>query len=52
MNIKEYYYAVRNDEQDDFGEAWKGLYELMLSEVNRTRRILNIVATPVCEDCF
>ena len=40
MNVMEYYCAVRNDEQEDFREAWKDLYELMLSERSRTRRTL------------
>ena len=30
----------RNDEQADFRNTWIDLYELMLSEVRRTRRTL------------
>ena len=32
MNVMEYYCAIRDDEQEDFREAWKDLYELMLNE--------------------
>ena len=52
MNIMEYYFAIRNDEQEDFREAWKDLYELMLRERRRTRRILYTATTTVCEDFF
>ena len=41
MNVMEYYCAVRNDEHEDFREAWKDVYELMLT-----------ATTAVCEDFF
>ena len=52
MNVMKYYYAIRNDEQLDFTEAWKDLYELMLSKRSRTRRTLYTGITIVCEDFF
>ena len=52
MNIMKYYCAIRNDEQEDFREAWKDFYELMLSERSRTRRTSYIAATTVCEEFF
>ena len=52
LNVMEYYCATRNDEQEDFREAWKDLYKLMLSEMNRTRRIFYTVTDTVCKDCF
>ena len=48
----EYYCAIGNDEQEDFREAWKDLYELMLSERSRTRRTLYIATTTACEEFF
>ena len=52
MNVMEYYCAIRNDEQEDFREVWKDLYEMMLSERGRTRRTLYTVTTTVCEEFF
>ena len=44
--IMEYYCTIRNDEQEDFREAWKDLCDLMLSERSRTRRTLFRFLTP------
>ena len=52
MNVMEYYCAIRNDEQEDFREAWKDLYDPMLSERSRTRRTLCTATTTVCESFF
>ena len=52
MNVMEYYCAIRNDEQEDFREAWKDLSELMLSERSRTRRTLYTATATVCEEFF
>ena len=52
MNVMEYYCAIRNDEQEDFREAWKDSYELMLSERSKTRRTLYTTTTAVCEEFF
>ena len=52
MNVMEYYCAIGNDEQEDFREAWKDLYELILSERRRTRRSSYIVTITVCEEFF
>ena len=52
MNVMEYYSAIKNDEQEDFREGWKDLYELMLSEKSRTRRTLCTATTTVCEEFF
>ena len=51
MNVMEYYCAIRNDEQEDFKEAWKDLYDLMLSERSRTRTLYTATTT-VCKDYF
>ena len=52
MDVIGYYCAIRNDEQEDFREAWKDLYELMLSERNRTKRTLYTATTTLCEEFF
>ena len=52
MNVMEYYCAIRNDEQEDFREAWKDLYDLMLRERSRNKRTSYTVTTTVCEDFF
>ena len=52
MNVMKYYYAIRNDEQEDFREAWKDLYELMLNERSRARRTLYTAMTTMCKEIF
>ena len=47
MNVMEYYCAITNDEQEEIRQAWKDLYELMLSERSRTRRTLYTVTATV-----
>ncbi|XP_072456575.1 tectonic-1 isoform X2 [Notamacropus eugenii] len=47
MNVVEYCCAMTNDEQEDFREAWKDLYEMMLSERSGTRRTLYTAAATV-----
>ena len=48
----EYYCAIRNDEQEDFREPWKDLYDMMLSKRSRTRRTLCTATTTVCKSFF
>ena len=52
MNVMEYYCAIRNDEQENFREAWKDLYDLMLSERSKTRRTLYTATTTGCKEFF
>ena len=52
MNAVESYCGIRDGEQENYRETWKDLYELMLSEMSRTRRILYTVTTAVCEEFF
>ena len=52
MSVMEYYCAIRNDEQEDFREVWKDLYELMMSEMSRNWRTLYTVTAIVCKDSF
>ena len=50
MNVMENYCVIRNDELVDFRKTWKDLYELMLSEMSRTRRILCTVTATLHDD--
>ena len=52
MNVMECYCGIKNDEQENFRETWKDLYELMLSERSKTKRTLYIETTTVCKELF
>ena len=44
--------CYKNDEQEDFREAWKDFYDLMLNERSRNRRTLCTATTTMCKSFF